>query len=223
LVGLRVRVEHRQRLVGEDGDVVLQGALGARGAALGAFELPPLGDPLVLERGVGDEHDGAAADPARGLQPDQGLAGPGGKHHPGAPVPRRPAGLQRLQRPTLIGPQFTWPAGRFDSVHHGVRGTATQAVKPGRKRGLLSSAGGAADGGAGAAVRHAGTGRQTDWWNTWARTQACIATAAAAPALMDRVEPNWAMDSTETQTLRTSSDRPGPSWPNTRTQERGRG
>lgn len=75
----------------------------------------------------------------------------------------------------------------------------------------------------GAVKYRAGMGCHTDWWNTWARIQACMATAAAAPALMDRVEPNWAMESTETQTLRTSSDRPGPSWPKTRMHSRGRG
>ncbi len=33
----------------------------------------------------------------------------------------------------------------------------------------------------------------------------------ATPALIERVEPNWAMDSTESATARTAADSPGPS------------
>ena len=46
--------------------------------------------------------------------------------------------------------------------------------------------------------------------------------AAAAPALIERVEPNWAIDRTTSQAARAASDSPGPSWPSSSTQARGR-
>ena len=38
-----------------------------------------------------------------------------------------------------------------------------------------------------------------------------MAIAAAADALIERVEPNWAMESVPSQTSRADSDSPGPS------------
>src|SRR6478735_4011741 len=62
----------------------------------------------------------------------------------------------------------------------------------------------------------------TRWSKTCRRTQACIAMAAAAPALIERVEPNCSMWSTAVHSARIGSDSPGPSWPKTRTHRRGR-
>ena len=49
------------------------------------------------------------------------------------------------------------------------------------------------------------------WPKTCRRTQACMATAAAAPALMERVEPNCSMCRTTVQALRIRAVSPGPS------------
>ncbi len=51
--------------------------------------------------------------------------------------------------------------------------------------------------------------------------QACIAIPAATPALMLRVEPNWAIDTVIAAPARVSSVMPGPSWPNTSRHSRG--
>ena len=48
----------------------------------------------------------------------------------------------------------------------------------------------------------------------------CIATPAATPALIERVEPNWAMDTTRSRLVR-GPDTPGPSCPNSSRQARG--
>jgi hypothetical protein len=53
------------------------------------------------------------------------------------------------------------------------------------------------------------------------RTHSCIATAEAAAALIDHVEPNWRMARTASASSRASGDRPGPSWPNSSTQRSG--
>ena len=42
-----------------------------------------------------------------------------------------------------------------------------------------------------------------------ARTQACMAMAAAAPTLIERVEPNCAIDTVTSHAARAASDRPG--------------
>ena len=55
-----------------------------------------------------------------------------------------------------------------------------------------------------------------------ARIQACMAIPLATPALIERVEPYWAMEKTWSQAARAGSDRPGPSWPNSSTHRRGR-
>ncbi len=47
--------------------------------------------------------------------------------------------------------------------------------------------------------------------------------AAAAPALIERVDPNCRMDSTGSQAASASGDSPVLSWPNTRQQARGSG
>lgn len=52
-------------------------------------------------------------------------------------------------------------------------------------------------------------------------THACMAIAAAAPALIDRVEPNWAIEQTVSTRARASSVSPGPSCPKSSTQRRG--
>jgi tRNA(Arg) A34 adenosine deaminase TadA len=49
-----------------------------------------------------------------------------------------------------------------------------------------------------------------------------MAIAAAAPALIDRVEPNCSMCSTAVQAARIGSLSPGPSCPKTSTHSRGR-
>ena len=41
--------------------------------------------------------------------------------------------------------------------------------------------------------------------------QECIAMAAAAEALIERVEPNWAIEKVPSHTRRASSESPGPS------------
>lgn len=48
-----------------------------------------------------------------------------------------------------------------------------------------------------------------------------MAIAAAAPALMERVEPNCAMEQTISAWSRASCVSPGPSWPKRSTQRRG--
>ena len=48
-----------------------------------------------------------------------------------------------------------------------------------------------------------------------------MAIAAAALALIDRVEPNCAIENVPSQTSRADSDRPGPSWPNRKQTRRG--
>ncbi len=55
------------------------------------------------------------------------------------------------------------------------------------------------------------------------RTHSCIATADAAAALIERVEPNWRIASTAVASSRASGERPGPSWPNSSTQRSGSG
>ena len=60
------------------------------------------------------------------------------------------------------------------------------------------------------------------WPKVCRRTQACMAMAAAAPAFIDRVEPNWLISSTTSQAASISGEMPGPSCPRTRTQSRGR-
>ena len=57
----------------------------------------------------------------------------------------------------------------------------------------------------------------------WRRTHSCMATAEAAAALIERVEPNWRMASTAVDSSRASGERPGPSWPNSSTQRSGSG
>ena len=49
-----------------------------------------------------------------------------------------------------------------------------------------------------------------------------MAIAAAALALIERVEPNWLISSTTSDALIASSLSPGPSWPNNSTQLSGR-
>ena len=56
----------------------------------------------------------------------------------------------------------------------------------------------------------------------WA-IHACIAIAAAAPALIERVEPNCAMCRTSTAAARAASDSPTDSCPNSSTHARGSG
>src|SRR6266498_4432085 len=51
-------------------------------------------------------------------------------------------------------------------------------------------------------------------------THSYIAMPDATPALIDRVEPNWGIDSTRSHAARASFDNPGPSWPNRNTQAR---
>ena len=48
------------------------------------------------------------------------------------------------------------------------------------------------------------------------RTQVCIAMAAAAEALIERVEPNCAIEKVPSHAERACSESPGPSWPNSR-------
>ncbi len=74
----------------------------------------------------------------------------------------------------------------------------------------------------GSRARLAGRRRHGCWSKTWRRTQACMAIAAAAPALIERVEPNWSMCRTTRHTCCISGVSPGPSWPKTRTHSRGR-
>ena len=54
------------------------------------------------------------------------------------------------------------------------------------------------------------------------RIQACMAMPAATPALIERVEPNWAIDTTCAAAALAAGDRPGPSWPNNSTHRSGR-
>src|SRR5699024_3670076 len=51
--------------------------------------------------------------------------------------------------------------------------------------------------------------------------QLCIAIAAAAATLIERVEPNWVMPTTRSAASRILSLTPGPSWPTTSTHRRG--
>lgn len=55
----------------------------------------------------------------------------------------------------------------------------------------------------------------------WA-IQQCMATAAAAPALMERTEPNWEMYTTSSAIDTAFSDSPGPSAPNNIRQRSGK-
>ena len=50
---------------------------------------------------------------------------------------------------------------------------------------------------------------------------ACIAIAAAAEALIDRVDPNCAIENVASQASRAASESPGPSWPNRKHTRRG--
>ena len=54
----------------------------------------------------------------------------------------------------------------------------------------------------------------------WA-IHACMATAAAAPALMDRTEPNWEMYTTSSASSKALLLSPGPSAPNSSRQRLG--
>ena len=51
---------------------------------------------------------------------------------------------------------------------------------------------------------------------------ACMVTAAAAPALMERTEPNWLMYTTSSANSSAFFDRPGPSAPNSSRQRSGK-
>src|SRR5699024_1805197 len=62
----------------------------------------------------------------------------------------------------------------------------------------------------------------TGWSKTWRRTQECMVVAAAAAAFIDRGEPDWAMESTSRLAKCASSLSPGPSFPNSSRQRRGR-
>ena len=53
------------------------------------------------------------------------------------------------------------------------------------------------------------------------RIHACIAMPAAVPALIDRVEPNCATDTTSETASRAAGESPGPSWPSSSAQARG--
>ena len=57
--------------------------------------------------------------------------------------------------------------------------------------------------------------------SAYSRIQACIAIAAAAEALIERVEPNCAIEKVPSQASRASSDSPGPSWPKRKQTRRG--
>src|SRR5690606_27568120 len=50
----------------------------------------------------------------------------------------------------------------------------------------------------------------------------CMAMPLATPALMDRVEPYCAIEQTRSAAERAAAERPGPSWPKSSTQRRGR-
>lgn len=52
-------------------------------------------------------------------------------------------------------------------------------------------------------------------------THVCMAIPEATPALIERVEPNIVIECTRDAATRAGCDRPGPSWPKSRTQRRG--
>ena len=60
------------------------------------------------------------------------------------------------------------------------------------------------------------------WPNSCWRIHACMAIAAAAPALIDRVEPYCVIDSTDAHAPCACGVRPSPSCPNSRTHALGR-
>src|SRR5450759_5884939 len=51
--------------------------------------------------------------------------------------------------------------------------------------------------------------RPDGWSNTCRRNHACIAIGAAAPALIERVEPNWAISRIATEASRACGESPG--------------
>ena len=57
--------------------------------------------------------------------------------------------------------------------------------------------------------------------NTCCMTHWCMVMAAAAEALIERVEPNWVISSTTDAASMAASDKPGPSWPNNSTHSSG--
>src|SRR5439155_6350600 len=62
--------------------------------------------------------------------------------------------------------------------------------------------------------------RESENWDH-RRIHSYMAIPLATPALIDLVEPNWAMNSTSSHASRPTSDNPGPSWPNSSTHRRG--
>ncbi len=63
---------------------------------------------------------------------------------------------------------------------------------------------------------------QSDGGSACWRIHVCMAMPLATPALIDRVEPYWAIEQTRAAQARAGAESPGPSWPNRSRQRRGR-
>lgn len=98
----------------------------------------------------------------------------------------------------LDDPRATPPAlaGQAIACSHNPRASPADAL---RSVGDLTRHSG------GAAPPQAGAGPP------WDRIQACMAMPLATPALIERVEPYWAIEKSWSQAARAGSDRPGPS------------
>ena len=103
-----VVVERRQRLVRQRGERPVDLP---RGAGRGRLQGVPATQPLRLDRGVRAEHDRGAPPAPCGLQPDEGLSGPGRQHDPGATSAGRPRPARSPRAPRAGGPAATGWAG----------------------------------------------------------------------------------------------------------------
>jgi hypothetical protein len=94
-------VQAREGLVGEAGEGPLPG-LGRRHARCRGAEALHGGQPLPLNGRVGSQDEGRTAETTHHLDPQQGLARPGGRYEVGAAPAGAPVGLEGLQREGLV-------------------------------------------------------------------------------------------------------------------------
>ena len=115
LLAVARRAQRAQGLVGQHGQRGRQLPAGGGGHHVRAERRLPLRHPLGLDRRVGAQHHGGAAQPPRRLEPDQRLAAAGRHHQVGGAVAAGHVAVQRGQRADLVRPQR---AGQADAVEH---------------------------------------------------------------------------------------------------------
>ena len=208
---------------------------------VGAHDPAPGGAPQHAPRNARQSADGGSAGSRRTVPRRRTVAAPGrsrGRPVPPRPAdPRPPVALPGPGRVAHVRPSGDGlpvavalragrraPVGRSTTSHQArvpdLRGSAVACPAPTRPPRT----------GFGVLARDMSRARAPVTRATWApaiepgpgtyqasvrsacwRIQACMATPAATPTLIERVEPNWAIDTAASAAARAASDRPGPS------------